>query len=122
MSIGQGKYEGEIMIDHRASPGLPAEMAQKLGLEPRQFGEGAVFEGAVLACIHCGGLQLKNPDRKRPRNFCMSCSRYICDICAAVSKQAGYVHRNINEISDMVESGRYTASGSSSAPILTKVT
>ena len=121
MAIGQARHDGELIIDHRASPGIPQEMARSFGFDPKALGEGSLFETAVLGCCHCAGVQIKNPDRKRPRNFCFSCNRYICDLCAEVSKQPEYVHRSFSEISDMVMSGRYTLSGSSSAPVLTKV-
>jgi hypothetical protein len=115
--------EGELVIDHRASPGVPAAMARACGLPPAQLGEGGLFEVATLYCHHCGSVQLKNPDRTRPRYSCWECGiKYVCDLCAAEAVKPGYVHRSLEQISDMVRSGRWIVTGSSSAPNLIEVT
>ena len=115
--------EGELVIDHRASPGLPPELALRLGLPPRYTGEGAIFEAAILRCNHCSTPQIKNPLRTRPRYNCVHCGGlYVCDPCAAAAAQPGYVHRSFEQISDMVRSGRWTIVGSSSAPVMVEVT
>ena len=58
--------EGYLMVDHRASPGLPPELAVSLGLDPKLVGEGKLMEAATLTCSHCKGALLKNPLRVRP--------------------------------------------------------
>lgn len=111
-----------MVIDHRASPGLPARMAQACGLPPQYLAEGRLYEAAVLYCHHCGVPQIKNLNRTRPRYSCVECGiKYVCDVCAAAAASPGYVHRSIEKISDMVRSGRWTVSGSTSAPVFTEV-
>jgi hypothetical protein len=115
--------EGELVIDHRASPGLPPQMAQAIGLPAQYLGEGRMYEAAVLYCHHCGVPQIKNLNRTRPRYSCAACGiKYVCDVCASAASQPGYVHRSLEEISDMIRSGRWIVSGSTSAPVLTEVT
>jgi len=103
------QYDGEVMIDNRASgepiPGLP--------------NAGSFAELRTVSCRHCGGVWAENPWRTRPREYCRTCNKYMCDGCAAVSKQPGYVHRTIDDLTEMVMSGRYTiAGGSVCDPIL----
>ena len=115
--------EGELIIDHRASPGISEAMALKSGLPPQYMGEGSLFETATLWCCHCSGVQLKNVNRTRPRYSCAQCGvRYICDICAAATLQPQYVHRSFEQLADMVRSGRWAISGPSSAPVMIEVT
>lgn len=65
------KYaEGYLMIDHRASPGIP--------------GLPALFESGIYICGHCQGTVLKHPMRKRERHACTKCGTVICDGCAKV--------------------------------------
>lgn len=78
------KPEGYLMIDHRASPGLPPALALRLGIDPRHLGEGKLFETATMRCAHCTVSVIKNPDRTRERARCSKCHAYICDGCAAV--------------------------------------
>lgn len=66
------RHEGYLLIDHRASPGLP------------EVPEGTVFEAAVLSCSHCQRSLIRNPARTRERAYCHGCDHYICDGCAAV--------------------------------------
>lgn len=74
--------EGYLFVDHRASPGFSPELAQRLGLDPSQVGEGKVMEAATLTCKHCGVVVVKNPDRVRARARCSKCDAYVCDNCA----------------------------------------
>lgn len=114
--------EGYLMLDHRASPGIPAAVARASGLPAGQVREGGMLEMKTKACRHCGGVFMLNPERTRPRHNCTKCSAYICDNCAAVASQPQYVHRSFDEIADMVRSGRFTVSGDPSAPILVPTT
>lgn len=85
--------EGYLLIDHRASPGIPAEMALKLGMDPTQVGEGKLLEAATLTCAHCKSTVLKRHERTRERGSCPKCSfKYVCDGCAIEMRLPGYSH------------------------------
>lgn len=88
------------MIDHRASPGIPPDVAVKLGFLPEEVEEGAIFECATITCKHCAQSWNKNPRRIRARGWCKQCDRYICDSCEAEAAKADYVHRCKDEILD----------------------
>jgi hypothetical protein len=90
MNIGKTGY---LMIDHRASPGLPEDLAISLRLDPTQCGEGKILEADTLTCSHCKTVVMKNPLRLREREVCAKCGfHYVCDICAAAMQHADYVH------------------------------
>lgn len=88
----QKSREGYVMIDHRASPGLPADVARAQGLDPGLVGEGKLFECASLTCKHCKCSVVKNPLRTRARPHCYECDHYICDLCHFETTLPGYVH------------------------------
>lgn len=71
--------EGYLLIDHRASPGLPKDFLAKLGLSGPAVGEGASYESPTITCCHCGTVVILNPQRTRPRNHCRKCDKYVCD-------------------------------------------
>lgn len=96
------RHEGWLLIDHRASPGIPADVAVKLGFLPSEVAEGKLFETATLSCKHCGGAWRKNPRRIRPRGYCKRCDHYVCDGCADAMAHPDYVHRCKEEILDAV--------------------
>lgn len=111
---------GEIMVDHRASPGIPADVAERMGLDPKAVGEGGLLHAATLGCVHCGSHVILNPFRTRERAHCYKCNAYICDMCGAAMHDPNYVHRTAREIAELVASGNYVHSGSMSRPKLTK--
>lgn len=116
------RHDGLLTLDHRASPGLSADTAVRLGVNPKALGEGGFFETATITCCHCAAVVVKNLGRTRPRASCMRCGdRYLCDLCAIAAQAATYVHRSFAELADLVQSGRFTVSGPSSAPVLTPV-
>ncbi len=80
------------MIDHRASPGIPADIARKIGFRPEDVAEGKLFETATNTCSHCGNAYQMNRYRIRPREYCKRCDHYICDGCYGLSQQPDYVH------------------------------
>lgn len=96
------RFDGELIIDNRAA-GTPA-----LPEAPRA---GNFATAPTIGCKHCGGIWRKNLRRIRPREYCKTCNLYICDGCAAVSKKPGYVHRTIDDLTEMVISGRYAIVG-----------
>jgi hypothetical protein len=87
------KQMGYLFVDHRASPGLPEDIARQVGYVPELCKEGKLFEADTLTCAHCKGVVVKNPFRTRDRNYCVKCSgHYICDGCAYLASQPDYVH------------------------------
>lgn len=87
------KQMGYLMVDHRASPGLPEDIARACGYDPRLSGEGKVYEADTLTCAHCKGTVVKNIFRTRERHVCKKCSdHYICDACAFQASLPDYVH------------------------------
>jgi hypothetical protein len=109
---------GEIMIDHRASPGIPADKARMLGYEPEQVAEGKLFEAATKTCCHCGTIVVLNPLRQRERATCFRCNDYICDWCERATREPSYVHRPMIAVVDSVQSGKFTLGGTSVNPVL----
>jgi hypothetical protein len=94
MMFWQRSFEGEVIIDHRASPGLPEHVARAAGYDPDLCKEGKVLEGATLTCSHCRQRLIKNPKRERERATCLLCrNHYICDLCDAARRAPDYVHR-----------------------------
>jgi hypothetical protein len=119
--LWQRTHEGYLMVDHRASPGLPPDVARKMGYQADAVGEGTLYEAPTLGCPHCGACVVLNPDRKRPRNHCQKCHRYICDGCAQIAAHPDYVHRTFAEMVDMVQAGKVAhmlATGTTNTPML----
>lgn len=90
--------ESYLLIDHRFSPGLPAEVAISQGLDPSQCGEGKMLEAASLTCSHCKVAVVKNPLRTRERAYCPKCDHYICDLCEAQRLAPDYNHAPFEKI------------------------
>lgn len=120
MIFSKKSHEGELFVDHRASPGIPEKAAVRLGYHPTQVREGAVFEAATYSCVHCQGVVIMNPLRTRERAYCSKCDQYICDGCDLARRDPDYVHHNVREIVDKVQSGKFTLSGSMGRPVLTR--
>src|SRR6516162_10494901 len=90
--------DGEVMIDHRASPGIPEATANKMVLPPEMVREGSQMHAATMGCPHCGGCVVMNPMRQRERAHCFQCHSYICDWCDAARREPDYQHRTIKEL------------------------
>jgi hypothetical protein len=88
------------MVDHRASPGIPEELARAAGRDPKQSGEGKLYESALIQCEHCRTSVVLNADRQRPRAYCQPCDHYICDACDAQRNLPGYIHASALQLSD----------------------
>ena len=86
-----------LLIDHSASPGIPADVARRMGINPDLVAEGVVTEMHTLSCSHCGTHVALNPDRTRDRGYCKFCDHYICDVCDFLRSQSDYVHRRREE-------------------------
>jgi len=97
MALSKKSYEGEIFVDHRASPGLTNEQAIKLGYIPDKLSEGKVFEAPTMSCNHCGTVVIINPKRTRDRDWCSHCDMYVCDNCAIERKLPDYVHKTYRQ-------------------------
>jgi hypothetical protein len=96
------KQHGEIVVDHRASPGLPEDVARWAGYDPKLCGEGKLFEAETLTCSHCKAAVVKNPLRLRARENCPKCNyHYVCDFCYAEMQQPDYVHTPFNRFADI---------------------
>lgn len=89
--------EGYLMIDHRASPGIPEDIARMFGLDSKHCGEGKMLEQATMTCLHCKNAVVKNPDRIRARGFCAQCNGYICDTCHAATHDPLYSHLSFDQ-------------------------
>ena len=93
MPFSKRSFEGQIYVDHRASPGLPADFARANGLDPALVGEGSLFEAPTYTCPHCGTVVIINQRRTRERSYCKKCDNYLCDNCEAARCHPDYVHR-----------------------------
>jgi hypothetical protein len=96
------RHDGELMIDHRASPGLPEDFYRPLGIDAPAIGGGRLFETATITCSHCNGVVVLNPLRTRERAYCSKCDHYICDSCKAASCLPLYSHAPFEKIVDVV--------------------
>src|SRR5262245_56104945 len=87
--------EGYLFLDHRASPGLPEDMARRMGVRSGS----TMNEIATLTCCHCRVVVVKNPLRQRERASCPKCNfKYLCDICAMKMRKPDYVHMSCEAI------------------------
>lgn len=89
------RQHGWTLVDN-GSPCITEGQARALDL-PLDYARRSVVEMDLLHCKHCGGTQIKNPDRVRPRNSCMKCAEfgvaaYVCDPCALRMTFPDYVH------------------------------
>lgn len=96
------RKEGYLLIDHRNSPGVPADIARKTGLDPQLMAEGRFLESATITCAHCLGVVVKNPMRIRERGYCAKCDKYLCDHCDAKRNEPNYKHASGEAISDAI--------------------
>lgn len=93
---------GYLTIDHRASPGLPEDVARWAGYDPKLCGEGQFFEADTRTCRHCRNAWVMNPERTRARHSCFKCSNnYICDGCAYLATLPGYDHTPFDKVIDL---------------------
>ena len=81
--------EGYVLIDHRNSPGISHEFVRANNLDVPAVGAGQVFESAISVCHACGGDIILNPNRSRPREWCMEHDAYMCDRCALTRRLTG---------------------------------
>jgi hypothetical protein len=104
------KPYGYLFVDHRASPGLPENVARKMGFDPGMTSEGKIFEADTMMCAHCNSPVIRNPMRERERAYCMACAgQYICDLCDAERRKPDYQHLSFNKVKDLVGAGEAIA-------------
>jgi hypothetical protein len=96
------KQMGYLMVDHRASPGLPEDVARWAGYDPKLAREGKVFEADTMTCCECHNWVVKNPERTRERHSC-SCGNYLCDGCAFRLSLPDQVHKPLARVIDEVK-------------------
>lgn len=89
--------DGELLIDHRNSPGITPEFMAANKLAGPVVGKGQVFETALKNCVHCGTDVVLNPGRNRDREWCWACDAYICDPCALLRK-LGAPHKPLRQL------------------------
>ena len=89
-------HTGYLIIDHRASPGMPGS---------RLCGEGTLYEADTEWCWHCAVVVVKNPDRTRERGHCSKGNHYICDVCAIAYRQNG-ICRPFYQVVEELKSGK----------------
>ena len=87
--INKRDKQGEILIDHRNSPGISEEFARANNLSGPIVGAGKVFESGLKNCVHCGADVIMHPQRTREREWCWKCDAYICDGCGLLLKLGG---------------------------------
>jgi hypothetical protein len=100
------KQMGQVTIDHRASPGLPEDVARLFGYDPDLVKEGKVYEADTGTCHHCKSTVVFNQRRTRPRGHCNYCNHYVCDGCAYLMTLPDYVHTPFEKIIDDAFSDR----------------
>ena len=109
MRHSKRSLEGEILIDHRASPGLPPEFAVEVGLDPGLVAKGQAVEAPLFTCAHCQACVIVNPDRSRERACCQKCGgKYICDECAArmhLTLECRSFERRLDQVKEEIERG-----------------
>lgn len=121
MAFWERATEGELTVDHRASPGLTESDVRKIGYpgDPANFREGALWVTHTKGCKHCHCVVVMRPDRTRPRPHCFKCNHYICDGCAFVASSPDYVHHSFQELADGVVCGKIALiGGSANDPIV----
>jgi|SRR5882724_278217 len=77
------ELEGYVLIDHRNSPGVSHEQAQR-GLVA--VPGGTMLESPTFLCSRCQKTIILNPDRSRSRGYCRKCDHDICDGCSLMLK------------------------------------
>lgn len=96
--------EGYLFVDHRASPGLPEEIARRAGYDPTLCREGKLFETATLRCAHCAGHTIVSAhERDKARGHCFQCNRFVCDVCVGRMCQPDYVHVPFAKLVDIAK-------------------
>ncbi len=98
------KREGYLLIDHSASPGLTEQEAVAFNWKPSEVGAGRRLEQAIIVCVHCRKMTIKNPLRVRERATCAKCGHgYLCDGCWLESRLPDYDHLPFEKKADVMQ-------------------
>lgn len=113
------RARGHLIVDHRASPGIPEPIARKMGYDPKLVAEGKIYEADTINCAHCNAPKRLAPGKPELLEFCILCNAdYICDACAAEKLKPDYVHLPFRKIVDLVGAGEATAVNLGVRPLL----
>lgn len=111
--------EGYLFVDHSASPGIPADVALTIGLDPNLVREGKVLEAATMTCVHCKSAVVKNPFRQRERNYCQKCGgKFICDDCALLARLSAYDHTPFEKRVDLAKDAEAKGTPALGSPLM----
>lgn len=75
--------EGELVIDHRESPGVSEALVREAGL-PAGAGRG-LFKAPIYTCGHCQKgvtVVIGAFGTREKRYVCSGCRKVLCDQCA----------------------------------------
>lgn len=97
--FSKSELEGYLEIDHRESPGFTPEEAKAARFGHTMPVGSKRFQLKTYTCCGCQRQIIVNPERERPRNYCRSCDRYMCDDCSLTFKITG-VHKPFKQIID----------------------
>lgn len=111
------RFEGEVLIDHRDSPGSNELLAHAIGAP--HVPSGVKYESAVFGCSHCQRQVILNPQRTRERGYCRKCDRYICDQCTTIMAQTRECVP-FKKVLDEAQEAAFRAEQSGSPIILTR--
>jgi len=103
MPRSKRSYEGELLIDHRFTPGIPEEVTHRQGL-PVGAAQG-LFEAPTFTCSHCQKVVVLNPLRNRERAWCRKCDHYLCDPCGGILHATGICRPYRAMLDDLQEKG-----------------
>ena len=96
-------HEGYLLIDHTNSPGIPADMAEKMAARGWAVSAGSTkLEAATITCAHCQQQLIMNIDRTRDRGYCAKCDHYVCDRCSVPGMCEPFA-----KLADLVADGKY---------------
>lgn len=118
MSGSKRRHEGELMVDHSASPGLPDELMPE-GMPPRSGM--CLFETPTFTCNHCPRVIIMNPLRTRERAWCKKCDHYICDNCGAILAATRKCLPYTNFLDELQEEGLKIAKRAQEQPDVEKI-
>lgn len=89
--------ENYLEIDHRDSPGFTEAEARAARFGRTMPVGSHKFQLKTYTCCGCEVQVIVREARTRPRNYCRSCDKYMCDDCALEYKITG-LHRPMQAV------------------------